>query len=65
MVQHNSVPLSHPIGPTVHDHGLGPVDSVLVFNNRDANVHFPGTFQPQSGGSSGNKAPQTLPFNWE
>ncbi|KAH8486683.1 hypothetical protein H0E87_025622 [Populus deltoides] len=65
MVQHNSVPLSHPIGPTVHDHGLGPIDSVLVFNNRDANVHFPGTFQPQSGGSSGNKAPQTLPFNWE
>lgn len=64
----NSVPQAQPIHPTLHDHRLESMDSVLVSSGRVADdVRCPtGMFQmPSTGGSSGNKDPRTLPFNWE
>ncbi|KAJ4851427.1 hypothetical protein Tsubulata_043959 [Turnera subulata] len=51
---------SSPLG-----HGLATMDSLLVSNRREAEVHSQGIFDIQSSRSSGNKATQALPFSWE
>lgn len=65
IVQPNSISLVQPLGPSIHGNSLEPIDSVLVSNGSDADVHCPGMFQMGSDGSQGNEAPQTLPFRWE
>lgn len=65
MVQPHSFPLVQPLGPSVQNHIIEPMDSVVVANGRDTAVHCPGMFHMGSGGSSGSEAPQTLPFHWQ
>ncbi|EOY22518.1 hypothetical protein QUC31_007778 [Theobroma cacao] len=65
MVQPRSFPLVQPLGPSLQNHIIEPMDSVVVANGRDTAVHCPGMFHMGSGGSSGNEAPQTLPFHWQ
>ncbi|XVF54709.1 hypothetical protein PTKIN_Ptkin05aG0203100 [Pterospermum kingtungense] len=65
--QPHSFPLVQvqPLGPSLQNHIIEPMDSVVVANGRDSAVHCPGTFHMGSGGSSGSEAPQTLPFHWQ
>ncbi|XWS47793.1 hypothetical protein CRYUN_Cryun13aG0015600 [Craigia yunnanensis] len=64
MVQPHSFPLVQPLGPSLQNHIIEPMDSV-VDNGRDTTVHCPGMLHMGSVGSSGNEAPQTLPFQWQ
>lgn len=65
IVQPSSIPLVQPLGPGLNKHSFEPMDSVLVSNSRDVSVHCPGMFHVGSDeSSSGNEAPQTLPFHW-
>ncbi|PQM36666.1 squamosa promoter-binding-like protein 13A [Prunus yedoensis var. nudiflora] len=77
--QPNSISLMQQrLGPgSLHgNNGIEPMDSVLVSNGSEANVHCPGMFHMGSDGSLGNnqhqhqhqhqhQAPQTLPFQWQ
>lgn len=65
MVQPNSISLVQPLGPSIHGNSLESIDSVLISNRSDADVHCPVMFHMGSDGSQGNEAPQTLPFHWE
>lgn len=58
-------PLGQSLGPSLHNHSLEPMESVLVSNGRNANVDCPGMFHMGSDGSSADEAPQTIPFQWE
>ncbi|XVF08676.1 hypothetical protein REPUB_Repub07fG0023600 [Reevesia pubescens] len=60
MVQPHSFPLVQPVGSSLRNHIMEPMDSVVIANGKDTTVHYPGMF----GGSSGSEAPQTLPFHW-
>ncbi|XP_022776224.1 squamosa promoter-binding-like protein 13A [Durio zibethinus] len=64
MVQPHSFPLVQPLGPSLQNRVLEPMDSVVA-NGRDPVVHCPTTFHMGSGGSSGSEAPQTLPLHWQ
>uniref|UniRef100_F6GSW2 SBP-type domain-containing protein n=1 Tax=Vitis vinifera TaxID=29760 RepID=F6GSW2_VITVI len=64
MVQPNSVSLAQPSAPSLH-YNNQPVDSVLVSNAGVTDIHCPGIFHIGSDGSSGNEAPQKLPFFWD
>ncbi|XWS37100.1 hypothetical protein CRYUN_Cryun19dG0014000 [Craigia yunnanensis] len=64
MVQPHSFPLVQPLGPSLQNHIIEPMDSVVA-NGRDTEVHCPGMFHIGSGGSPGSEAPQTLPFHWQ
>lgn len=78
--QPNSISLMQQrLGPgSLHgNNSIEPMDSVLVSNGSEANVHCPGMFHIGSDGSLGNnqqhqhqhqhqhQAPQTLPFHWQ
>ncbi|XVE54469.1 hypothetical protein DITRI_Ditri03aG0083700 [Diplodiscus trichospermus] len=65
MVQPHAFPLVQPIGPSLQNHIVEPMDSLVVANGRDTAVHCPATFRMGSGGSSASEAPQTLPFHWQ
>ena len=65
MVQPHSFPSVQPLGPSLQNHIIEPMDSVVIANGRDTAVHCPGMFHMGSGGSSGREAPQTLPFHWQ
>nr|AVV48335.1 squamosa promoter binding-like protein [Litchi chinensis] len=65
MVQPSSIPLVQPLGPSLHNHSLEPMESVLVASGRNVNVHCPGMFPNESDESSASEPPQTIPFQWE
>ncbi|XP_031249058.1 squamosa promoter-binding-like protein 13A [Pistacia vera] len=58
-------PMEQSLGPSLHNHSLEPIESVLVSSGRNANVDCPGMFHMGSDGSSADEAPQTIPFQWE
>ncbi|XWS60246.1 hypothetical protein CRYUN_Cryun07bG0019600 [Craigia yunnanensis] len=65
MVQSHSFPLLQPLGPSLQNHIVEPMGSVVVSNGRDTTVHCTGMFHMGSGGSCESEAPQTLPFHWQ
>uniref|UniRef100_A0A5B6ZU58 Putative Squamosa promoter-binding protein isoform 1 n=1 Tax=Davidia involucrata TaxID=16924 RepID=A0A5B6ZU58_DAVIN len=65
MVPPDSIPMAHPLVPSLHYNSLEPMDSVLVSNASETDVHCQGMFHMGPGASSGNETPQTLPFYWE
>ncbi|XP_057479875.1 squamosa promoter-binding-like protein 13A isoform X2 [Actinidia eriantha] len=65
MVPPSSIPLAHPLGPSLHNSALESMDSLLVPNASDTNVHCQGMFHMGRDSSSENEASQTLPFCWE
>ena len=65
MVPPSSIPLAHPLGPSLHNSALESMDSLLVPNTSDTNAHCQGMFHMGRDSSSENEASQTLPFCWE
>ncbi|KAA8542098.1 hypothetical protein F0562_023250 [Nyssa sinensis] len=65
MVPPDSIPLAHPLVPSLHYNSLEPMDSVIVSNASETELHCQGMFHMGPGASSGNETPQTLPFYWE
>ncbi|PSS07658.1 Squamosa promoter-binding-like protein [Actinidia chinensis var. chinensis] len=65
MVPPSSILLAHPLGPSLHKSALESMDSHLVPNARDTDVHCQGMFHMGRDSSSENEASQTLPFCWE
>ncbi|KAF8399987.1 hypothetical protein HHK36_015860 [Tetracentron sinense] len=72
VVQADSIPMAQRLFPSMQYNDLGryscsqgmedePVDSVMVPDVNNADIHCQGIFQM---GLSGNEAPQTLPFSW-
>ncbi|XP_027344054.1 squamosa promoter-binding-like protein 13A [Abrus precatorius] len=56
-------PLMHqPLGLSLHDNSLGPVDPVMGPNGSD---HSSSMYNLGSNGSQGNEAPPLFPFQWE
>lgn len=63
MVNPHSSSFMQPLGLSLlHDHSLGPLDSVLGPNGSD---HCSSMYNMGSSGSQGNEAPPIFPFQWE
>ncbi|TYG43759.1 hypothetical protein ES288_D11G044100v1 [Gossypium darwinii] len=64
MVQPQSFPLVQSLGPSLQDHIIEPMGSVIA-NGRETTVHGSGMFHMGSGGSSASEPPENLGFNWQ
>lgn len=64
-VQPNSIPVAHPLDSGLNYSSLEPMESILVPNVSNADVHSMGMFPMAPHAARGNETPQTLPFYWE
>lgn len=65
MVHPNSVSLVQPLDSSLNGNNLEPMESVLISNGSDSNIHCQGMFHMASEESPANETPQTFPFHWE
>ncbi|MBA0652233.1 hypothetical protein Goklo_019504 [Gossypium klotzschianum] len=64
MVQPQSFPLVQSLDPSLQDHIIEPMGSVIA-NGRETTVHGSGIFHMGSGGSSASEPPENLGFHWQ